>query len=479
MEQSQVIYFDALSIAQPHRSGVAHTLQRTLEAYLELNPKIKIILIVSLGKAKHLPRSITKYPNVSVKTIPLPNKVFEVLMLLRLIPPVDLFLGRGIYVFPNFKNWPLWNSRSITYIHDLTFKRYPEFVEEKNLIFLNHSIDRWVRRSDMIITVSEHAKQEIHELLHVPESAISVIYNGVETGIFKLASKQVIVTKKKEYGLPEKEYVLALGNLEPRKNLERLIAAYNTLPQKLRETYPLVLIGGDGWRDDGIQASIANANKETQYIYRPSKYVSDEDLAALISGARALVHPALYEGFGIPPLEAMACLVPVASANTASLPEVVGEAALTFNPFDEKAITQALNEVLTNETTRKRLVEAGRGRAELFTWRQSAMKLSAAITQQGNRGYKSGSLGQVARDMYKTTDEGIRKLLGERDFPPYDFPVDLRGQELQKQVHQDFLSEQPKRYQAVLFKAYIISRKTAGVVARSLKAGVKRVKHGA
>lgn len=109
MEQHQVIYFDALSIASTHQSGIAHTLHRTLKSLLQLELNQKIVLVVPLGKAKFLPAELTNNERVTVKTIPLPNKVFELLLRLRLVPPVDLWLGKGVYVFPNFKNWPLWN----------------------------------------------------------------------------------------------------------------------------------------------------------------------------------------------------------------------------------------------------------------------------------------------------------------------------------------------------------------------------------
>ncbi len=475
MDQPLSIYIDALSIAHTHRSGVAHTLHRTLEFLLKEENNYNIVLVVPLRKAKLLPEDIIKSKKVTIKTIPLPGKVFELFLRLRLVPPVDLFLGKGVYVFPNFKNWPLWNSRSITYIHDLTFMRYPDFVEEKNLKYLTRYIHRWINRADCVVTVSEHAKREINELLHVPESAINVIYNGVDAESFKPQSVKKIAETKQRYELPS-EYLLAVGNVEPRKNLERLVAVYTKLPKDIRTKYPLVLVGGGGWRNEGIQQAIDQANKTTTQIIKPSKYVEDDDLPALIAGARAFVHPALYEGFGIPPLEAMACNVPVASSDSSSLPEVVGEAAALFAPTNENEMKKAILAVLSDEKLRQRYKAAGLERAQLFTWKQSAIKLSATITQQANRGFKTGSFGHVLRSVYKTTDETIRKNLGERDYASYTMADQKDLTTTRKKIYQDFFSEQPKRWQGILFSVYLSARHGLGTVARNLKSLLRRMR---
>lgn len=473
------VYFDALSIARAKRSGVANTLYRTLQTLLKSEHSFKIILVVPLWKRRHLPQDILESKYAEIKTIPLPAKVMELLLIMRLMPPLDWVLGKGVYVFPNFKNWPLWKSRSLTYIHDVGFIRFPEYVEEKNLWYLTKFVRRWVARTDAIITVSEHAKQEIHDLLHVPSSAINVVYNGVDTAVFKKEHSRKIAEVKTRYKLPENEYLLAVGNLEPRKNLVRLIAAYTKLSETLQEKYPLVLVGGDSWRDDEIKRAIEKVNRTKIRIYRNSSYVVDEDLPAIVSGARALVHPAIYEGFGIPPLEAMACGIPVASSNRSSLHEVTGSAALTFDPENIDEITKSLKKILTENELRKSLIKQGYERTPLFTWEQSAAKLIAVITSEQTRGLKTGMPGRSVRKIYEVLDHSLRYIFGERERMPYTFPVEIKSKrELQKKVYKDFLGEQPYAVQDLLLETYSMFRHFTGKVLRAIKSVIRKSLHG-
>ena len=181
--------------------------------------------------------------------------------------------------------------------------------------------------------------------------------------------------------MPEK-YILFLSNIEPRKNLERLISAHIGLPLNLRKDYPLLIVGNESWMNEGIDKMLIKAEQNADKIYKPNRRIDDEDIPALQSGARILVHPAIYEGFGISPLQALACGTPVVVSGAASLPEVMGDAALYINPFDEEDIKGRIQEMLTNPKLRVTKVEKGLSRVKQYTWAISVKKLKKAIDSQ-------------------------------------------------------------------------------------------------
>jgi glycosyltransferase involved in cell wall biosynthesis len=296
---------------------------------------------------------------------------------------MDLWLGKGVYIFPNYKNWRLLRSRSLTYIHDLGFIRYPEFVQPKNLAFLKANIRKWIARSTLILTGSDHSRQEIIDLLKVAPDKVVRIYHGVDRQHYHRRSAAEIERVKNKYGIKDK-YLLCIGSLEPRKNLQRLIAAYRNLPAKLAGEYALCLAGGGGWLNEPILADIAAAKDEGFKIVRPEQYVSDDDLPALISGATLLVYPALYEGFGLPPLQAMACGTPVVVSDNSSLPEVVGKAGVTVDAENPADITAKMIELLSSAELRRELSKKGLRQAAGFDWDVSARELAACAKRAVN-----------------------------------------------------------------------------------------------
>jgi glycosyltransferase involved in cell wall biosynthesis len=377
------IFIDALSIVPNHLSGVGHN---TLELIKAINQTAKdqespqINLVVPLWKRQ----ALVKYKfdtRIRIKTVPLPARGMELLLRLNLLPPVDLFLGKGTYIFPNYRNWPLLKSNSYTYIHDTVFMRYPEFVQPRNLFYLQKYILRWIKRADKIITLSEFSKAELIKYFQIPESKITIIFCGVDTNVFYKRPKDEIEKIKLKYDIEALNYVLYLGNIEPRKNLARLVKAFDALPLDIKKTYALVIVGGDGWLNEEIYAVLDKARDNGSVILKPKKYVADEDLPALISGASLLAHPAIYEGFGLSPLQAMACGVPVITSNTSAIPEVVGKAAILVDPLNVTSISNAIQRVLRDEHLRENLSKAGIHQAHKFSWERSASKLLSTVGQ--------------------------------------------------------------------------------------------------
>jgi len=363
-------------LTQPKMSGVGHNALEIIWALerIEEARDWDICLVVTLGKKAALKRH--KFSErIKIKVIPLPARVMEVLLRVRLLPPVDLLLGRGVYVFPNYKNWPLIASPSYLYVHDVVFMRYPHYVQPKNLRYLKKYVPAWIKRATKIITISDFSKHEIEHYFNVSPSNIAVIPCGVDRSVFYKKPQAEISRVKKKYGITAKHYLLYVGNIEPRKNLQRIVVAYSGLPKELKDSHALVLAGGGGWLNEGIHEAVGQAKKAGSRIIMPNAYVQDKDLPALFSGATALVHPALYEGFGLSPLQAMACSVPVIVAKNSSIPEVVGNAGLYVNPDDVADITDKMAKVMTDARLRARLVQKGLARSALFGWTQSAKKL--------------------------------------------------------------------------------------------------------
>lgn len=272
-------------------------------------------------------------------------------------------------VFFNYIVPPRINGHVITTIHDMTYLRFPETMERKNLQRIEKDIQYSVERSDRIITVSEFSKREIIELLDVPEKKIAVIPNAPTFSKGKVDF--AALSEKFHIASP---YLLYVGTIEPRKNLVRLIRAFDCLKRKYGIPHQLVLAGGKGWVYEEIYETAASvaASRDIRFI----GYVSQSEKNTLYQNASAFVFPSLYEGFGIPPLEAMQFRCPVVCADAASLPEVVGDAAQMVDPLDEESIADGIWRVISDEEYAESLIQKGEIRKELFNWDDSARRLA-------------------------------------------------------------------------------------------------------
>ena len=241
-------------------------------------------------------------------------------------------------------------------------------MNKKNLRRISKGMQRSVKRSDHIITISEFSKKEIMELLNVPEEKISIVYSA------PVNSKDVgdVLQVREKFGI-EGPYVLYVGTIEPRKNLSRLIRAFDKLKTEHNIPHKLVLAGGNGWNNEEIYETAKNAACKDDIVF--TGYLTEKEKNTLYSDAEVFVFPSLYEGFGMPPLEAMGIGCPIVCANAASLPEVVGDAAQLVEPTDEDSIADGIWRVLSDKEYAAELVKRGYERAEVFTWDASAEKL--------------------------------------------------------------------------------------------------------
>jgi glycosyltransferase involved in cell wall biosynthesis len=464
----RALYIDALALVPAKKSGVGVTLMQTLDQLLKLDElkHWQIYLVVPLGKAKYLEDYIR--PNVSVKTIFLPARALELLSRINLLPPVDWFLGKGIYLFPNYRNWPVWHSRSITYVYDVGFIKYPETVQLKNRVYLRRYIGHWMKGTDRVVTISSQVRYEIEKYLNVSDAQISVVPCGVDGAVFYRRNKQEVEKIKKRYAIPFKEYLLYVGNIEPRKNLVALLDAYSKLSPAIQERYGLVFIGGDGWLNQGFYEKLSTIQSAGLKALKVAKYVSSEDLPALYSGAALLVHPAIYEGFGITPLEAMACGTPVAVSDVPSIREVVQNAGHYFDPHDPSAISRTITAALKQTDDMVVNVAEGLELAKEFSWKHSAIELSQVLSHEQQQGYRNHPLLARLRYVYQRADRDLMRLLGERVYPPYEPGTAATAKELSNILYDDFLREQPSRTQALARNMYLGIKHLAAVVLKKV-----------
>jgi len=317
-------------------------------------------------------------PNAQLIGTRWPNKLFNYcLQKICAWPKLDRVLG-GVDVFwsPHFNFTSLQKKpnrpRQIITVHDLSFLRYPKFFSfRKNFWHRALGIKKILKGTDAIVAVSENTKQDIVELIGIDPSKITVIYSGLNNLPAATPSEtEAFITKHQLAG----RFILYLGNIEPRKNIAGLIKAFNILcsddqNQSLADLQ-LVIAGGSGWR----ARTIYQAYRQSPYKNRIKfvGYVSPIEKSILYSRASVFAYPSYYEGFGFPPLEAMAAGVPVVCSNLSSLPEIVASGALMINPHRPEEIARVLREVLRDEVLRKQLIDAGRLRAQSFSWEKAA-----------------------------------------------------------------------------------------------------------
>ncbi len=276
--------------------------------------------------------------------------------------------------FFNFIVPPRIEGKVMNTIYDLTFEFYPETMDKRNLRRIKRDLAYSLERPDKIITISEATKQDMIQHLRVDPSKIEVIYCGVDFKHFNEARNNSQSVREK-YQLPD-QYILYIGTLEPRKNIETLIEAFKRFKiegDKSNAEIKLVLAGKKGWLYEGIFKKIQELGLEDDVV--DLGYIDEIDKPALYQMAQCFVFPSIYEGFGIPVIEAMAAGTPVITTNVSSLPEVAGEAGLLVDPKDTIAIAESMYQLTTNEAKKQELIQKGYTQAQKFSWETSAEKL--------------------------------------------------------------------------------------------------------
>jgi glycosyltransferase involved in cell wall biosynthesis len=361
------IGIDARSVLK-QRTGVGAYTYNLIQNLSCLDRENRYVLFYSHHKnlASHIPK--IENPNFENRFFRIPNKLLNLSWGTIKLPKIDWLVGKvDLYHSPNYNLNILARGKSVMTIHDLNFLAYPQFTISSGRWHYAFKIKSYARKADAVIADSFSTKNEIIKYLKIPEDKIRVIHLGC-AGAFQPLPDNERSGKTNEKFKIEGDYILYVGTLEPRKNLQGLIQAYAQC--RAKNDFLLVLAGGKGWKYEHIFSLVDKLRLQDRVIF--TGYVEEVDLLPLYQGASLFVYPSLYEGFGLPPLEAMACGLPVVVSNTTSLPEVVGDAGVYVDPNDIGQISDAIDTVLSDAELRRTLIRQGLERAKLFSWEKTA-----------------------------------------------------------------------------------------------------------
>jgi glycosyltransferase involved in cell wall biosynthesis len=284
--------------------------------------------------------------------------------------PLDAFTGPGdVFLFPNYLTKPARSGKTLITVHDMVFRRYPETVMPKNLSMLSRSFEKGLERSDAVMTVSEFSRTEFLHYYPRYSRPVFVAYNGIDDFFIDDFPAARMEAVRRRYALPE-NYLLFVGTVEPRKNLPLLLRAFDGLARDYPEL-GLVLVGPRGWRPAEFNRVFDALPSKARV--RQVRFVQGEDLPFLYRGASLFVFPSLYEGFGMPPLEAMSCGTPVLAASIPVLREILKDRAEYCDPFAEpREWTEAAARLLSDREKRERMRSRGIPFARKYRWEETA-----------------------------------------------------------------------------------------------------------
>jgi glycosyltransferase involved in cell wall biosynthesis len=316
-------------------------------------------------------------PNFTWHPIPLSAEWMARLWQRAHLPlPVNWLTGRiDLYHATDFVLPPVGKSvKTILTVHDLSFVRVPETAAPNLRAYLNVVVPRSVQAADHIIADSQATRDDLCALYGTSPDKITVLLSGVDPRFDRVTDEAVLTAVRPRYGIGTQPYIFCIGTVQPRKNYSRVIQALAQLRTEGIDLQ-LVIAGGKGWLEDEMYHTL-QATHMQEHVHLIG-FARDEDLPALYSGAALTAFPSLYEGFGLPILESMACGTPVVTANVSSLPEVAGDAALLINPYDVQALTDSIRRLITDETLRSTLTQRGYEQVKQFTWAKAARQLRA------------------------------------------------------------------------------------------------------
>ena len=274
--------------------------------------------------------------------------------------------AKYVYHSPSYRLMP-FSGMSVVTVHDLSFIRHPEFHPRERALHWQRELVDVVARAGHLVTDSEFSRREIIELLNVDADFVSAVHLGVDP-TFQPYAKEACVDVMARYRLRHKGYSLVVATIEPRKNFVRLLQAFELLPVETRRAFPLAIAGDKGWLSEAVHAAFARLAEKGEAMRLG--YVAEEDLPILYAAAAMFVYPSLYEGFGLPVLESMACGTAVLTSNAGAMLEVAGDACLLADPYSPVAIADGWRVLLSDNAKRTALEEAGLRRARLFSWNQ-------------------------------------------------------------------------------------------------------------
>jgi glycosyltransferase involved in cell wall biosynthesis len=369
-----------LSAAAHERAGLGRYAASLALALLPRVPDLRAF--INHPAESHLRPPLSE---LTTHTVRLPRKRWRLRAAVSYFgaPSLDgAFAGVRLYHATEHLLPVLRRSRSVFTLHDAAYLIYPAYHLPQNRIFLRLMMPRFLRRADVVIAVSEATRRDAERFYRLPARKLRVIPEGVEPRFRPVTDTARLAEVRHRHTLPER-YILSVGTLEPRKNLVTLLEAYAALRRagRLQPGAGLVLAGGKGWLYEDTLARLKALGLDADPAVVLTGYVPEADLPAILSGAEVFAFPSVFEGFGLPPLEAMACGVPVVCSNASSLPEVVGQAGVLLPPTDVAAWAAALERLLANPAERAERRALGLARAAQFTWEAAAEQTLAVYAE--------------------------------------------------------------------------------------------------
>ena len=367
------------------KAGIGRYTRSLVGALAEVDSENEYVLFYASGRKEGVGPFFADRPNFREQPLAISERLLSLLWhrlhlplsIERMIGPVDLFHS------PDFTLPPARCRRTVLTVHDLSFLLFPECHERSLREYLERTVPRSVARASLVLADSENTLNDLVCLLDVAPERVAVLFPGVDERFRRVEDEEDLRRTREKFGL-HFPFILYLGTIEPRKNLGRLIHAYARLKAKHSIEHKLVIGGQKGWLYGDVFRRATDLRVEKDVIF--PGYIPEDDLPSLYSLADLFVFPSLYEGFGLPPLEAMACGTPVVTSTESSLPEIVGDAALTVNPLDVEELARAVARALGDSELRRELQRKGVERARRFSWRATATKLLALYQQVGEGG---------------------------------------------------------------------------------------------
>jgi glycosyltransferase involved in cell wall biosynthesis len=369
---SMRIGIDASSIL-PVKTGIGYYTLNLIKSLTKIDQENEYVVL--LNSYRHSPPDypFLNKPNVRVRRWRIPGPLLIHGWRHLHFPPIGLLVGKvDVFHSPGTYIPPQIRGKRVTTIHDLYFLKHPEQCATLGGKFLAATVPRRIHKMDRIIVDSLSSKADVMALLGVPEEKISVIYLGVDQiGFRPISDTGLLALIREEYCLPP-NYILTVATLEPRKNLDGLLFAYKRLKAIVQSPPKLVIVGRTGWQSEKIFDTVRELDLHRDVIF--TGYVSDAHLPILYNCALLFIYPSLYEGFGLPVLEAMACGLPVIVSDTASLREIAGESAILVDPENYYAIAEKMKDLIVQHSLRERLREKSLAQAKQFSWDLCARK---------------------------------------------------------------------------------------------------------
>jgi glycosyltransferase involved in cell wall biosynthesis len=375
-------------------TGIGRYLDKLLGALLTIDNENEYILFHNAFKGLR-PNRLFGNGNANIVSSRWPNRMLSYLWSRTSWPSIEYLIGPvDVFHAPAYQMPPVRRGLAVLTVHDLVFMIHPEMASPEAVMELGPWIKRYAERADIIVADSNATASDIEKYLGIPSGKIKTVYPGAN--IFPKLIDDEIWRVKRELGI-NGDFILSVGNLEPRKNLARLFRAFER--SGLARDFELVLVGPKGWHYGEIFETWQSlpCNNRIHWL----SYVSEEILSALYSGASFLVYPSIMEGFGFPILEAMSAGCPVVTSNISSMPEVAGNAAVYVEAFDIDSIADGMKQLASDSRLRMSLAKAGHDRVAKFSWENTARQMmeiyGMAVGKGGNRSQPNNGAGHTGQ----------------------------------------------------------------------------------